>query len=213
MKPILFAHWLPVLLLPLSLAACSVLGPSRAAPTTLYAPQIHSSADPAWPQVHWQLAVAKPAGSRLVDSPRILVRPLADELQVYRSAAWVQPATDLVLEALLRGFEDSGRITGVAGTAAGIRADYRLVLELRRFEADYAGATRPAASVELAAKLIHASDQRIVAARDFVQAVPAAATDTGAVVQAFGQALQALVPQVVGWTLVHGQQDATAATR
>ncbi|WP_066093714.1 ABC-type transport auxiliary lipoprotein family protein [Xanthomonas massiliensis] len=201
------ARWsLALLLFPL--AACSMLAGGRSAPTTLYAPQVHVAPDPSWPRVDWQLVVAKPTATRLVDSARILVRPTPDEIQVYRGAAWVQPATDMLQDTLLRGLEDSGRITGVAATATGIRADYRLVLDLRRFESDYAGAAVPAATIEANAKLIHAADQRIVATRNFVQAVPATSTDTAAVVRAFEQALGRIAPDIVGWTLAAGQADA-----
>ncbi|OZB72497.1 MAG: hypothetical protein B7X33_01625 [Lysobacterales bacterium 13-68-4] len=35
-------------------------------------------------------------------------------MEVYRGATWSQPATDMLEDALLRGFEDSGRIGAVA---------------------------------------------------------------------------------------------------
>ncbi len=197
----------PALLLPLS--ACSLLAGGSRDPVTIYAPQVNVAADPGWPQVAWQLAIAKPSAARVVDSPRINVRPTPDELEVYRGVSWSQPATDMVEDAVLRAFEDSGRIAGVARTATGIRADYRLVLDLRRFEADYAGQALPAATIELNAKLLHNADQRIVASRTFVQAVPAATTGTAEVARAFEQALSKATFDVVGWTLASGQADST----
>lgn len=193
----------------LALAGCSVLATGDKAPSTIYAPDVRVAADPAWPRVEWQLAIAKPTAARVVDSARINVRPSPGELQVYRGASWAQPATDMLEEALVQGFEDSGRIAGVARVATGIRADYRLVIDLRRFESDYAGNAVPAATIELNAKLLHASDQRVAASQTFLVAVPAASTEVGAVASAFEQALQQSAGTLIGWTLQNGQRDAS----
>ena len=194
----------------LALAGCSVLASGDRNPTIIYAPQARITANPAWPQVDWQLAIAKPTAARLVDSPRINVRPTPGELEVYRGANWSQPATDLLEDTLLRGFEDSGRINAVARVAAGIRADYKLAIDLRRFESDYAGGSVPAATIELNAKLIHSIDQRVVASRTLLLAEPAADTEVASVANAFETALGKVSTELVGWTLSAGQADQQA---
>lgn len=191
----------------LALAGCALLAGGDRQSTTIYAPQVRVQADPAWPQVDWQLSIAKPSAARLVDSPRINVRPAPGELEVYRGAAWSQPATDLLEGTLLRGFEDSGRIGAVARIAAGIRSDYKLTTDLRRFEADYRGGDTPAATIELNAKLIHSLDQRVVAARTFMVAEPAASADIPSVARAFEAALDQVAGELIGWTLLSGQRD------
>ncbi|KRG86505.1 MULTISPECIES: ABC-type transport auxiliary lipoprotein family protein [Stenotrophomonas] len=191
----------------LALAGCSVLASGDRHPITIYAPQARVAVDPSWPRVDWQLAVAKPAAARLVDSPRINVRPTPGELEVYRGATWSQPATDMLEDALLRGFEDSGRIGAVARIATGIRSDYKLAIDLRRFESDYAGNARPAATIELNAKLIHSLDQRVVASRTFLVAEPAADTTVASVTTAFETALGRTTGELIGWTLAAGQAD------
>jgi cholesterol transport system auxiliary component len=191
----------------LALAGCSVLGGDKE-PVTIYAPQVRVAADPAWPQVAWQLAIVKPNAARIVDSPRINVRPTPGELQVYRGASWAQPATDMLEDALVQGFQDSGRIAGVARVGDGIRADYKLAVDLRRFEADYAGGDVPAATIELNAKLLDNLDQHVVASRTLQVAQPAGGTDVAAVSTAFQQALTQVSTELVGWTLRAGQQDA-----
>nr|WP_272494177.1 ABC-type transport auxiliary lipoprotein family protein [Stenotrophomonas mori] len=191
----------------LALAGCSVLASGERTPVTVYAPQARIATDPHWPQVPWQLAIAKPVAARMVDSPRINVRPTPGELEVYRGATWSQPATDMLEAALLRGFEDSGRIGAAARTATGIRSDYKLAIDLRRFESDYAGKALPSATIELNAKLIHSLDQRVVAARTFLVAEPSARTDVGSVTAAFETALGRTATDLVGWTLTTGQND------
>jgi len=192
----------------LVLAGCSVLAGGDRQSVTIYAPQVRVQADPAWPQVDWQLVLAKPSAARLVDSPRINVRPSPGELEVYRGATWSQPATDMLEDTLLRGFEDSGRIAAAARIATGIRSDYKLTTDLRRFEADYRGGDTPAATIELNAKLIHSVDQRVVAARTFVVAEPAASADIPTVARAFETALDKVSTDLIGWTLLSGQHDA-----
>ena len=77
-------------------------------------------------------------------------------------------------------------------------------MDIRRFDADYAGATSPSAVVEVSASLLHASDNIVVGSRVFRQSVPAAATDLPSVVRAFEQALNGLGHDIGGWVLSTG---------
>ncbi|KAB7765795.1 ABC-type transport auxiliary lipoprotein family protein [Xanthomonas maliensis] len=197
----------------LALGGCSVLAGGDRAPATIYAPTVRVNPNPAWPQVSWQLSVIKPTAARVVDSPRINVRPTPGELQVYHGVSWAQPATDMLEDSVVRAFEDSGKIAAVARVGTGIRSDYRLAIDLRRFESDYAGQTLPSATIEVNAKLLHASDQRVVASRTFLVARPATATGTAEVATAFEQALTQITTELVGWTLVTGQQDSQTQQR
>lgn len=191
------------------LAGCSILGSGpKNGPATIYAPNARIAADPSWPTVGWSLAIAQPSAARIVDGARIAVRPTPDELQVYKGAVWAQPATGLLEDALLRTLEDSGRIASVARVGTGARADYRLLMDLRRFEADYAGQAVPSATIEVNAKLMRMRDQRIVATRTFLQAHPAADAEVPQVAAAFEQALSAITRDLAGWSLQSGQADA-----
>ncbi|KAF1689753.1 ABC-type transport auxiliary lipoprotein family protein [Pseudoxanthomonas koreensis] len=214
MRPLPFpwiarAAALPLLL---ALAGCSVLGGPRD-PLTLYSPQQAAQADPSWPRVDWQLSIARPSAARLLDSPRIAVRPVPGELQVYRGSAWAQPPADMLEAGVLRVLEDSGKIAGVGRVATGMRSDYRLLMDVRRFEADYRGGPLPAATIEVSATLLDNSDQRIVARRTFERVEPATATDVATVANAFDQALASVSSEIAGWALLQGQGDASAQPR
>ena len=199
---------LSVSLVAIALAGCSILGSEQRDPVTIYAPDVRVPARAEWPAVTWTLVIAKPTAARVVDSPRISVRPTPGELQVYRGVSWAQPATDLVQDAVQRTLEDSGRIPAVASADAGILGDYKLVMDVRRFEADYAGAAVPSAVVEINAKLVSSRDQRVVASRTFLQQQPAASVEVAQVAQAFDGALAAATGDLVGWLLAAGQGDA-----
>ena len=192
-------------------AGCSILGGSKAS-ATIYAPDPRVAPEPSWPQVDWQLTLAHPETARMLDSMRIAVRPTPGEMQVYKGANWAKTPSDQVEDTVLRALEDSRKIRAVARKGSGIAADYTLLMELRRYEADYAGNAVPAATIEVNVKLLHALDQDIVASHTFLQAVPAAATDTASVAQAFGTALGAIGHDITGWTLVTGDAHEHNAT-
>jgi len=186
------------------LAGCSIL-PEKV-PISLHAPDPRIQPDPAWPSVDWQLVVPRPSASGLVDSARIAVRPTPGELQVYKGAIWSQPAPDLVHDAVVHAFEDSARIGGVARNGAGINSDFKLLLDVRRFDSDYAEAGGPAAVVEIGAKLLADDANRVVANRVFRISTPARGTDVASVAMAFEQALGEATAGIVGWTLVAGSE-------
>ena len=192
------------------LAGCSALGSKQRDPVTIYAPEVRIAPDPAWPSVTWQLSVSKPTAARIVDSARISVRPVPGELEVYKGVAWSQPSTDLIETTVLRALEDSGKIPAVARAGSGLRADYKLLMDLRRYESDYAGNAVPVATIELTAKLLHATDQRVVASRTFLQAEPSSGTEVAQVAVAFDSALEKVGSQIVGWVLMTGEADARA---
>ena len=204
MKALLrFSLTLPLM----ALAGCSVLSTTQRDPVTIYSPDVRVPVDPAWPNVDWSLVIAKPTAARVVDSPRISVRPVPGELQVYRGASWAQPATDLLQDAVQRTLEDSGRIRAVASSDAGILGDYRLVMDLRRFEADYAGQSTPSAVIEVSAKLVKNRDQSVIASRTFLQSKPASDAKIANVAAAFEDSLSAVTHDIVGWVLGNGGKD------
>jgi cholesterol transport system auxiliary component len=205
--PLAGARWRAALIaaLALALAGCSLLGGGKGRErATIYAPDPRVTLDADAPSVSWQLSLTTPLAARVIDSSRIAVSPAPGEMQVYRGASWAKTPTDMLQDALLRALEDSGRIPAVARQGAGISADYKLVIDLRRFEAEYAGNAVPSATIEFNAKLIHSHDQSIVGARTFAHAEPAEGTEIGVVVQAFSRSLEAVTGELAHWILVTG---------
>jgi cholesterol transport system auxiliary component len=182
---------------------CSLLGGSKE-PSTIYAPVVQAAPDPAWPALDWQLAISRPEASRIVGNTRIAVSPVPGELQVYKGALWAKAPDEQLQDALLRELEASGKLRAVARQGSGMAADHRLELDLRRFEADYAGNAAPAATIEVGAMLLGGQERGVIASRNFVQAVPASGTDPAQVSEAFGRALGAIAHDIAGWTLESG---------
>ena len=195
-----------------TLTGCSLLGGGKRDRITIYSPDPRVQTDPSWPTVDWQLSLTSPEAARMIDSLRIAVRPSPAELQVYKGANWAKRPSDMLQDTLLRALEDSGKIPAVARQGSGISADYKLVLDLRRFEADYPQpGGLPAATIEVNAKLLHAQDQKVVAARTFLEAEPASSAAIPDVVAAFDRGLSTLGGDMAGWILTTGQQHEAGA--
>ena len=188
----------------LALAGCGIV--PKKTEISIYDPKPRVEADAGWPQVDAQLVVLRPNAERLLSSPRILVRPVPGELQVYKGAVWSQPAPDIVQDAILRTLEDSRKLASVTRRGGGITSDYDLAMDIRRFDADYAGATAPSAVVEISASLIHNGDNRIVATRVFRNVTPASSAAITDVHRAFEQSLSDMTREISGWTLNSIQQ-------
>ena len=66
----------------LAVAGCGIV--PKKTEISIYDPRTRVVADASWPQVDAQLVVLRPDAERLLNSPRILVRPTPGELQVYK---------------------------------------------------------------------------------------------------------------------------------
>jgi cholesterol transport system auxiliary component len=198
-----------LLLALLSAAACSIL-PEKTE-VSIHAPHPKVQPQASWPRVDWQLVVPRPNAPALIDSPRIVVRPTPGELQVYKAAIWTQPVPELLQDAVVHAFEDSGRIAGVARRGERLSSDFELRLDVRRFEADYGDAAVPSAVVEIGARLVSDRGSRVVAQRLFKHAVPAPGTAVPQVAATFEQAMGQAISEIVGWTLTEGQRHRAPA--
>jgi cholesterol transport system auxiliary component len=193
------------LLLVLCMAACGLL--PKKENIQVFAPQVKVAPDASWPAVSWQLSIARPSASKLLDSSRMVVSPSPDTLEVYQAVSWTDSAPDLLQTVVANAFEDSGKITAVGRQATAVRADFLLLLDIRHFEAVYSDPKSPPnAVIEVGAKLLD-TNGHVVSAHVFSQSTPAADTAVPAVAHAFDNALTAFTHDLVGWTLQAGQQS------
>ena len=192
------------------LSGCSLLGKPKD-PVTIYSLDPRVQAEPSWPTVPWQLSMTPPSASRMDDSARITVRPSPNEVEVYKGASWAKRPSEMLGDAVLRALEDSGRIAAVARQGSGISGEYKLVLDIRRFESDYAGRAVPAATIEVNAKLLHGQDPQVALSRTFLQSQPAAGVAVPEVVAAFDRAMTAVTADIAGWVLVEGDRHERGA--
>lgn len=187
----------------LGLGGCLLTG--KTTPVKVFSPVVQIQPQDHWPQVDWQLMVVRPSADQMHDSQRILVRPEPSRLQVYGGSSWSESLPDMLHSMLLRAFEDSGRIHAVTRQSSSMRARFGLILDVRAFEAVYDEDANPAVDIQIHAKLIHASTTRVVSARTFRHWQRSNGTDVSSVVDAFTLGTRDFVEELVGWTLIEGQ--------
>jgi cholesterol transport system auxiliary component len=85
-------------------------------------------------------------------------------LDFLAGARWADRLPALVESALIESFQDSGRLRSVQDESGRFNTTHTLVIEVRRFEADYTAGGLPVAQVALAVALGRAADRRVLAA-------------------------------------------------
>jgi cholesterol transport system auxiliary component len=190
----------------LALTGCSggLLAPSTPPPAlyTLQAPKaIEASADHA----NWQLLIALPDAAMDLDVVRIAVVPAPSRLDYYAGVAWADRPAEMLQDLIVESFDRSGRIDTVQRESGGVRGDFILATDLEDFQAE-ADSAAPVVHVRLAVRLIRTRDRAIVASRTFESKIPVGG-DFDAVIAGFNHATQALLPEIVAWTLDQGARN------
>jgi cholesterol transport system auxiliary component len=108
-------------------------------------------------------------------------------LDYLAGARWADDLPALVGTALIESFQDSGRLRSVQGDLGRFQATHTLVVEVRRFEADYTGGGLPVAQVSFAAT-VGRDDRRVLASFTASASESATANRQSAVVAALDAA-------------------------
>jgi cholesterol transport system auxiliary component len=186
----------------LLLAGCGgadLLGPGKA--PQLY--RLNPSFGPVdGPVVDWALDVTPPQAVDSLDTPRIALFNPPARMDYYANASWPDQLPQLVQNALVQAFEQSGKIASAAPDQAGLRSDYMLLTEIRDFNAVYdTPDAAPKVKVRIMAKLVQTHARNIVQVQEFSQEAATGANSVDNVVIAASQALTTVLKQIVEWTL------------
>lgn len=95
--------------------------------------------------------------------PGIAGRWPGGRIDYIANARWAEELPLLVQSALVEALQDSGRLRSVQGDLGRFGATHTLVVEVRRFEADYTGGGPPVAQVSLSGTVGRA-DRKVLAA-------------------------------------------------
>lgn len=98
-----------------------------------------------------------------LDGEGIAGRWPGGRLDYVANARWADDVTRMLQSALVESLQDSGRLRSVQGDAGRFPATHTLVIEVRRFEADYTAGGVPVAEVALAVTLGRNSDRHVLA--------------------------------------------------
>jgi len=185
----------------LALAGCASL--FVAAPGNLYRLAPAGNFPTNLPNVGAQLLVDLPQAPAAIDTARIALSKSPISLDYFADAEWTDRAPDLMQNLLLASFENSGAITAIDRGSTGLRADFILRTEIRHFEAVYAAAGPPQVWIAIISRLVAMPQRTIVAQARFEQRASATADAVPAIVVAFNTATDAMLRDVVLWTLAN----------
>ena len=116
-----------------------------------------------------------------LDTNRIALDQPDGSMDFYAKAAYPDSLPAIVQQALLNGFEASGRIDAVAHEQDALHADYNLVTEIKDFAAHYAVADGiPTVTVALTVKLTTSHGRTIIGSFSTIQNGTASVNRSGA---------------------------------
>lgn len=179
-------------------AGCVSVLPDASPPSARYliAPA-EIAAAPA-PDVAWSLAVDDPQSTRVYDTTKMALVRSPGRVEYYAAGEWADRAPRLVQAAIVRSFENSGRILSVGDRPSLPYSDFVLKTDIRTMHAAYEGGG-PIATVEIFARLTNPRG-KVIAARLFSQQVAATRDGEPQVAAAFNEAMAVMLEDIIGWT-------------
>jgi cholesterol transport system auxiliary component len=200
-----------------ALLACTSLIPGTGQAPQLYVLKRKSTFPPNLPTVTQQLLVDVPFAPAQIDTTRIALTRSPTTLDYFANAAWADRAPAMVQALFIESFEMTGRIVGVSRDEAGLRADYILMPELRRFEAIYiaSGAVDPPPTVfvQILVRLVRMPDRIIIGETIAERRETTERNNLDVIVEAYNDALGGVMKDIVTWTLQRISEDAAGPGR
>jgi cholesterol transport system auxiliary component len=186
-----------------ALTACSnIIGPPSS--SQIYSLQTSMKGRPQTSsKVSWSLAIVKPDAPESLDTNRIALTRSDTEFDYYANAVWTDHLPDMIQTRLLSAFEASGRIGIVTREENGFHADYKLLTEIRDFEARYTDskAAFPTVAVTIVAHAVNVRSRKIASSTTATFSLACAANTLSSVVEAFGVALSEVAARIEEWAL------------
>ncbi|MEO0879775.1 MAG: ABC-type transport auxiliary lipoprotein family protein [Pseudomonadota bacterium] len=180
-------------------SACVNVLPDVAPPSARYTIPPVTFAGEAGAPVNWSLAIADPTASRAFDTAQIALSRAPGQIEYYANGEWADRSTQMVRLALVRSFENTGRILDVGDSISMPGADYILRTDLRSFQVHYERGA-PVVETAIFAKLVNRRG-KVLASRLFSQKAPVDRDNVAEVGQAFNAASQDVLREIVNWTL------------
>lgn len=161
--------------------------------------------------VAWTLGLEDPTATRDYDTTKIAVTRAPGRIEYFSDGEWTDRAPRLIGAALLRSFENSGRIKGVGTRVTLPVSKYILQTDLRRFEADV---TKRPSTVEAAIYVRLTNGRSMVYAARLFQATEPAGSGKGPdAASALERAYARLQREIVAWTFEEADKAAAASKK
>lgn len=157
------------------------------------------------PAVTWSLIVEDPTATRAYDTAKIAVTRAPGRLEYFGAGEWADRAPRLFQYALIRSYENTGRILGVGDRTALSAATYVLQTDIRNLDADFAGGRKATARVSVYARLTNGHG-KVLAARLFDGEAQARSSGPDALSDAFDAAVGDVIGKMVDWSFDEGEK-------
>jgi cholesterol transport system auxiliary component len=144
------------------------------------------------------LLINPTATSPFYDTQSLVFSRAAGQRSYYQFAGWTERPGRRFSELLMRRLEARGAFGPVASTTAGVKGDLLLNTRLEELYQD-TSASPGRVQVEVTAELIDYAERTMIARRRFSQSVATGGDNAAAAVNAFNQAVTALLDEVVAW--------------
>ena len=146
-----------------------------------------------------QLLIPEPTAIKTLDSDKIVVKTSPYAIEYLGQSQWSDRLPRMVQLRLLQAFENTGRIGAVGVPGQGLAIDYQLIMEIRRFEIDTAGAAT--ARIDISVKALNDRNGTVRQTKIFSASSPVSGAGNDAYVAALNRAFDQISGEIVTWTL------------
>ena len=197
-----------------ALAGCERLLPGAGPAPRLYRLTPKSTFPEGMPSVDWQLLVEAPYASASLNTVRIGLMPAPTQFDYYAQANWTDRAPLMVQGLAVESFENSGRIVAVGRDSVGLKPDFVLKIDMREFQAEaFRGPDQHEPHIAFGLKLVEMPSRLIVASTSVERYAVAAPDRLADIIEAWDEALGAVLKETVAWTLAAGEAAWQARSR
>ena len=146
-----------------------------------------------------QILISVPTALKALDSEQIVIRTSPEAIEYLAKSQWSDRLPNIVQDKLVQAFENSGGVGGVGRPGDGLAIDYTIISAIRAFEirADRG----ELAVVELSVKVLNDRNGVVAASKIFRSTSPVVGSGNAAYVQSLDRAFEAVVQDLVSWTL------------
>lgn len=188
------------------LSGCVQVLPDPAPPAQIYNLSVDVTTNKKWPNRNWQLSVAQPSTSLMLDSQRIAIRfqetPDSPKTWDYvKERKWIERLPSMLQEDFIEQLTNTQKLKGVVKDTVALNADYLLLATLYEFHIDNPFASPAFVSLRLLMQLRDNETQKIVASKVFWQKQTVLEKNFPAFKKAFDQAYSLLVQDFLDWIL------------
>lgn len=147
------------------------------------------------------LLIARPDAAAAIASDRIMVKPDAASITYLPDARWTDELPLVVQSLLVRSVSDTGRIGYVGRSDGGPVPDTALLVRIDSFQMAARADKTFDATVDMTLTLLDDKDQGVIGTHRFSQSATIADDRPAAVVGAFQEILNSLLPETADWIL------------